>query len=365
MLPFLKNSFSVFSKARSSAFGLINQNGSQTLNNEFLLPSSYDIFQVRGRKRCLKGTISRQQRLEKRLKREAKEAARKQYNFMEKIQIRRMKSLLSPSEQHPGRYIPENETSLPDHPTTNVFFNHQVKTQFYPITEALKMHRELQQPAIFNNPKGFIKLRIELNMTTKKKTKMIANSDHIIPVPYPVETKEKRAILAFVADPQLQELAVESGAELALGPDVIKKIIKGQFRIDDYDFCVAHSDMGSSILPLRGILKSRLPTKNNGAFGEDLPEMIDKFKKGVRMNVVGDPVYPQWGLSTPVIGTLNMTDDEILCNIKTIIQALCNLRDPNLGPFINRAVMMVGKNQFYVPVDVNEYIPVEKEEEKK
>lgn len=361
----MKNTFSGFSRIRSSAFGLINQNGSQVLSNELLMPSSYDIFQVRGRKRALKANLTRQQKLERRLKREAKEAARKQYNFMEKIKIRRMKSLLSPSEQHPGRYIAENEVSLPDFPTTNVFFNNQAKTQFYSITDALKMHREMQQPSIFNNPKGIIKLRIELNMTTKKKTKMISNSDNIIPVPYPIETKEKRAILAFVADPELQELAIENGAEIALGPDVIKKIIKGQFRIDDYDFCVAHSDMGTSILPLRGILKSRFPTRNNGAFGENLPEMIDKFKKGVRMNVVGDPVYLHWGLCTPVVGKLNMADEEIILNIKTIIQALCNLRDPALGPFINRAVMMVGKNQFFVPLDVTEYIPVVEEEEKK
>lgn len=36
------------------------------------------------------------------------------------------------------------------------------------------------------------------------------------------------------------------------------------FRIDDYDFCVAHTDMASTILPLRGILKSRFPNKING-----------------------------------------------------------------------------------------------------
>lgn len=42
------------------------------------------------------------------------------------------------------------------------------------------------------------------------------------------------------------------------------QIIKGMFRIDDYDFCVAHTDMASSILPLRGILRSRFPNKING-----------------------------------------------------------------------------------------------------
>lgn len=48
---------------------------------------------VVGRKRALKQILSRQQRLERRLKREEREAARKQYTFMERINIRRMKSL--------------------------------------------------------------------------------------------------------------------------------------------------------------------------------------------------------------------------------------------------------------------------------
>uniref|UniRef100_A0A0K0FZZ4 39S ribosomal protein L1, mitochondrial (inferred by orthology to a human protein) n=1 Tax=Strongyloides venezuelensis TaxID=75913 RepID=A0A0K0FZZ4_STRVS len=357
MLSFLRNSFSGFSKTRSSSLGLVNQNSIQNFTDNFLTPTSYDILQARGRKRSLKANLSRQDKLERKLKREAKEAARKQYSFMERIKIKRMKNLLSPSEQYPGRWNSDDEVNLPDISTTNVYFINKVKTKFYPITEALDMQRKMQQPAIFNNPNGIVKLRIELNMTTKKKTKMMASSDHIVPVPYPIETKEKRSILAFVADTKLQELAVESGAEIALGPDIIKKIVKGQFRVDDYDFCVAHIDMGSSILPLRGILKSRLPTRINGGLGDNLPEMIEKFKKGVRMNVKSDPVYPHWGLCNVVIGTLSMNDEEILTNTQTLIEALCKLRDPELGPFINRAVMTIGKNSYYVPVDVREYTP--------
>lgn len=44
------------------------------------------------------------------------------------------------------------------------------------------------------------------------------------------------------------------------------QIIKGQFRTDDYDFCVAHVDMASYILPLRGILRTKFPTRFNGEF---------------------------------------------------------------------------------------------------
>uniref|UniRef100_A0A0N4ZH13 39S ribosomal protein L1, mitochondrial n=1 Tax=Parastrongyloides trichosuri TaxID=131310 RepID=A0A0N4ZH13_PARTI len=363
MFSILRNSFIGLPKAGSTFFGVIYQNGLHTFQNDFLKPSLIDISQFRGRKRALKATMTRQQKLERRLKREAKEAARKQYNFMERIQIRRMKSLLSPSQQYPGRLIREDEVNLPDFPTTNVFIRDQVKTQFYTISEALNFHRKMQQPTIFNNPDAPIKLRIELNMTTEKATKMIPSSDHIVPVPHPFITKEKRSILAFVADPKLQELAIESGAEIALGPDMIKKIIKGQFRIDDYDFCIAHEDMGSTILPLRGILKSRLPTRTNGGYGDNLPDMIDKFKKGVKINIKADPVFPQWGLCSPLIGRLGMMDEEVEINIKTIIDTICKLRNPALGPFVNRAVMMIDKSNYFVPLNIDSYLPVPTPEE--
>lgn len=55
------------------------------------------------------------------------------------------------------------------------------------------------------------------------------------------------------------------------------QIIKGMFRIDDYDFCVAHTDMASSILPLRGILKSRFPNKINGMLPVNIVLLIKRL----------------------------------------------------------------------------------------
>uniref|UniRef100_A0AC34QH75 Sphingolipid 4-desaturase n=1 Tax=Panagrolaimus sp. JU765 TaxID=591449 RepID=A0AC34QH75_9BILA len=328
-----------------------------------LLPNQISICQVRGRKRALKAGISRQERLERRLKREEKEAARKQYSFMERIQIRRMKNLLSPSQQHPGRLINEDEAELLDSPACNVFIRSMVKNQFFPISKALQMHRELQQPSMYNNPNAPVKMRLELNMDTEKATKMITGSSEIVPIPHPFKHNEKRTILAFAASSKLQELAVESGAEIALGPDIIKKIIKGQFRIDDYDFCVAHTDMSSSLLPLRGILKTRFPTRINGGLGDDLPSIIERFKSGVKVDIKPDPVFPQWGLCEPIIGRLGMTNEQIEGNIEAIVEAVCKHRSAALGPFINRAVLMVIPGSMYFPVDIQRFYPQPNEEE--
>ena len=43
-----------------------------------------------------------------------------------------------------------------------------MKTQFYTVAEALKMHRDLQDPAIYNMPNAPLRLRLELNMGTER-----------------------------------------------------------------------------------------------------------------------------------------------------------------------------------------------------
>lgn len=93
---------------------------------------------------------------------------------------------------------------------------------------------------------------------------MVSDSNELVVIPHPFAHKEKRAILAFVEGKILQDEAVMAGADIAVGRDMIKKILKGQFMIDDYDFCVAHTNMIGEIPTLRGILRHRFPTKING-----------------------------------------------------------------------------------------------------
>lgn len=45
---------------------------------------------------------------------------------------------------------------------------------------------------------------------------------------------------------------------------ILVQILKGEFRTEDYDFCVAHSDMEKALVPLKSVLKSRYPTWDNG-----------------------------------------------------------------------------------------------------
>lgn len=53
---------------------------------------------------------------------------------------------------------------------------------------------------------------------------MVADSEELVPIPYPFKHNEKRTILAFAYEQHNRDAAVEAGAEIALGPDMIKKV---------------------------------------------------------------------------------------------------------------------------------------------
>lgn len=39
--------------------------------------------------------------------------------------------------------------------------------------------------------------------------------------------------------------------------------------------------------------------------GDNVAEIIEKFRNGVKVSIVGDPVYPMWGLCQPIVGMVS------------------------------------------------------------
>lgn len=58
-----------------------------------------------------------------------------------------------------------------------------------------------------------------------------------------------------------------------------------------------------------------------------------------------------------------MPDAELEANIQTVVEAVCAHRKPVLGPFINRAVMMVVPGETFFPIQVDAFVPKPTEEE--
>jgi large subunit ribosomal protein L1 len=96
-----------------------------------------------------------------------------------------------------------------------------------------------------------------------------------------------------------------AGADSTGKKDIVKKIIKGQMRVDDYDYIVCVTEMATDVAPLRGVLKKKFPTKLNGALGDDLRALVTRFRTGIQYKIEGDEVFPKYGISDTVIGDVS------------------------------------------------------------
>uniref|UniRef100_A0A915PA27 39S ribosomal protein L1, mitochondrial n=1 Tax=Meloidogyne floridensis TaxID=298350 RepID=A0A915PA27_9BILA len=185
-----------------------------------LSPLNLNLEFIRGRKRGRRKP-SKAERLARLQRKEKKDAEK-----LEESQKRRLEELKKTkfAAMWPPRYDAEVEKDLPEVSQFNIFFKNEVKTIFHTISEALEFHRNLQLPSIYGKVDAPIKLRMELNMTTEKATKLIGASRQLVAIPFPFKHQEKRAIIAFAPNKELQDEALMAGAELALGPDSIKKV---------------------------------------------------------------------------------------------------------------------------------------------
>ncbi|KAL3097937.1 hypothetical protein niasHS_000672 [Heterodera schachtii] len=331
------------------------------------------LCQTRGRKRFRNQNMSKAEKLRRKNIKEEREAERKRYSFMERIKIRNEQRKKSISLQGIGRYDETEAKKIAEQEETKPIFGiytaQQMHTQFLPLATALSYIRQYHSPSVYGKSDELLQLRIELNMTTEKATKFVSDSRQLVVLPHPFQHSEKRTILAFAGTKEAQQEVMLNGADIAIGPEMVKKILKGQFNMDDYDFCIAHTDMARHILPLRGVIKTRFPTKINGGIGDDLNEILESFLSGINLTVRRDPTNKEWGLSEPLIGRLSMSDEQIEENVAVIVDILCKMRKAVLGPFINRASLITasaGPQQSFFPVDVSpwEALPTEEEIEK-
>uniref|UniRef100_A0A914I7X2 Ribosomal protein n=1 Tax=Globodera rostochiensis TaxID=31243 RepID=A0A914I7X2_GLORO len=332
------------------------------------------VCQTRGRKRNKNKNVSKAERLKRRQLKEEREAEKKRFNFMERIQMRNAQGSSSISLKDIGRYdavkleeeAKKNDDQLQLMPIFGICTTEHMHSQFLPLATALAYIRRTHSPSIYGKSDPLLQLRIELNMSTEKATKFVPDSRQLIVLPHPFKHSEKRTILAFAGTKELQSEVMTQGADVALGPEMIKKILKGHFIMDDYDFCIAHDDMARHILPLRGVIKTRFPTKINGGIGEDLVGILHNFLSGVNLVVRRDAVNKEWGLCEPLVGRLNMPDEHIEDNVEVIVDALCKQRKAVLGSFINRACLITvpaGPQQSFFPIDVSPWEPLATEEE--
>ncbi len=135
----------------------------------------------------------------------------------------------------------------------------------------------------------------------------------------PHGTGRETRVIVFARGEKVKE-AEEAGAEAVGGEDLIEKIEDGWF---EFDQAVATPDMMSDVSVLGPVLGPRglMPNNKAGTVTFDVAEVVGKLKKG-QMELRND----QYGIIHTVVGTDEMTADELRDNLEAILKFIVEER---------------------------------------
>lgn len=331
------------------------------LTNFHLRPSSLMVISSRERKRPGTKLRLRMQTQRRKMARAFDKVAEiRKPDFNKRIeQMRNMKSgakTISQSLAFPSRTLKIFNDATP----TDDVYRLSFFDKYYSIADSISMHREIQHPTVYNNPSVPVILRLDLNMNLDGVgEEFVENVSKIISMPHKFDLTIKRTLMLFSKSVESQEAGRLAGAEFVCGEDAIKKVMKGQMKIDDVDYILATADIINHMSQLKGVMKKKFPTTLNGALGLDAVALVEFFRYGVQMDIKRDDLKPEWGICKAYVGKLDMPVEHLEENVDALIKNVCQHRPlaASLGHFIFRAALMVADGREYHQIDFTKYAP--------
>jgi ribosomal protein L1 len=95
----------------------------------------------------------------------------------------------------------------------------------------------------------------------------------------------EKSVCVFVSDPTMQQQALDAGAKLAGGEDLISDMVKGRIELADFDRFLCHDELGIHMRSVTGLLREKTPNKLDGTLGSDMLKMIRTFRTGISVEV--------------------------------------------------------------------------------
>jgi large subunit ribosomal protein L1 len=289
-----------------------------------------------------------------------------------------MKKKVKKEEEVKVKFIPHNERdkekllaarpklkfddSWKGLPIDDVYSMKYYRWKIYPFEEAVQCHRETHHPDMYNEPNASLHVHIELNMQGEKKTRFVENFNRIAAVPFKFEHGEERTIVAFSKDVAVQKEALDAGAELAGGVELIKQIQSGAVLLQNFQFIIAHPDILPELVPLRGLMRRRFPNPKSGTLDVDLNTVTKRFIHGVSYSAKKDEVEKDFGLVETIIGTLDMDSKHLEANFAALVEDLNSVRPKREGDFISRCLLWSPPSRERFKVDHKLYIKSEEKE---
>ena len=222
------------------------------------------------------------------------------------------------------------------------------------------MHREAAVPEMLNNEDGHLVLRCRLDLRTKKKTKFMKEFTHTMLLPHHFEDGTVRRLMVICKSPEDRATASVMGAEYVGGLDLVKSILKGEIKHDDYDHCICTADMYQEIGGLRKYLRDRFPSPKMGTVG-DVATMFKFFSEGKTYESRNEE--EKFGKLVAHFATLRMTDQQIQENFEYFIGEICSLKNAKLGQFILRCALECPPSREFFLIHKDDLVPKAQKDE--
>lgn len=91
----------------------------------------------------------------------------------------------------------------------------------------------------------------------------------------------------------------------------LKFLQEGTLKIFEYDYVIAHPNIITELVPIRGLMKKKFPTLKAGTLDNDLTSLVKKFAGGVQYRVVRDEKQNNFGSVEVAVGRVGLHDHNV------------------------------------------------------
>lgn len=212
-------------------------------------------------------------------------------------------------------------------PVDDVYVRRHYPRTVYDPADTIDMLKRFQV-LDFTPPKQPVYIDLQLNMKLEKKKKVDPFVSTVC-LPHPLKT-EINKVLVFTEDDAEAKAALENGAALAGGTELIQAILDDEVSADFY---VAVPNILPKLMPLKNKLRKKFPKSSRGSVGINVPKMLGLFKMGHEYMVESERYV------RTQIAMLDMTKEQILANLQTVLIDVSSFKPSKMGPIIERAII--------------------------
>ncbi|XP_030333822.1 39S ribosomal protein L1, mitochondrial isoform X1 [Strigops habroptila] len=212
-------------------------------------------------------------------------------------------------------------------PVDDVYLTWHYQRPSYEVEKAVGMLKKFQE-LDFTYPKQFVYINVFLDMALQKKKKVEPFTSTVL-LPYRFSDQTNK-VLVFTENEQEAEIARENGAAVVGGVELIKWILEDEIQADAY---LAVPEIMPKLIPLRNKLKRKYPNTKRNSLGHDILKMLQLYRDGLEYAVQDECVIKTR------IARLDMPTEQIIANLKTVINDICTFKPLTYGPFVQRLVI--------------------------